>query len=102
MTEGAERDQRVADLKDRNPECVNFGRPRNDERRGAIANRVAQIVMAIEALASKSEERIPLPDLARVSGYARELRRSTRQLPDSLSRERRYNRIERPETRAQA
>jgi len=29
--------------------------------------------MAIEALASKSEERIPLSDLASVGGYARQL-----------------------------
>jgi hypothetical protein len=57
--------------------------------------------MAIEALASKSEERIPLPDLARIRGYAREFRWSTRQLPDSLTSQRRRDPVERPETRAQ-
>jgi hypothetical protein len=58
--------------------------------------------MAIEPFATESEERISLSDLPCVGSDAGQLRRPVRQLPDSLTRERRRDGVERPETRAQA
>src|SRR4029077_11254088 len=85
--ERAERDQSIAHLEDRNTQSIELGSARNDERRGSVPYRIAEIVVAVEPLTTQGNEHVALADLARVRGYAGDLGRSAGKLAGSLIRQ---------------
>jgi hypothetical protein len=79
-----------------------FGRARNDYGRGAVPNCIAQVVVAIEALALQREEDVPLPDFSGIGRDPANPGRPARRRPRQMGLECRCDSVQRPETRAHA
>ena len=92
------------------PSCTGKGlfesttswRTRDDDCCGSIPNRVLQIVVPIEPLTTERDENIALRDFPGVRCYRGNLCWTARKSPDGLTRKRRSNPVERPESGAHA
>src|SRR6266576_405804 len=70
MRERSQCNERVANLEDGHIQRGELGCMRYDNSRGAIANRVSEIIMTVETLALQRNEHMTYLNLARVGGDA--------------------------------